>query len=75
MLGDRMNNGRFALAFLTSMSPLALAGALAPAALTAPALADVQSVAPYYADPGKTTLRIEIPSGGLEKWNLKLEGP
>jgi len=49
MTGDRVNNGRFALAFLTSMSPLALAGALAPAALTAPALADVQSVAPYYA--------------------------
>jgi hypothetical protein len=49
MMGDRVNNGRFALAFLTSMSPLAMAGVLAPAAMTAPALGDVQSVAPYYA--------------------------
>lgn len=49
MTGDRVNNRRFALAFLTSMSPLALAGVLAPAALTAPALGDVQSCTPYYA--------------------------
>src|SRR5262245_19673295 len=49
MMGDRVNNGRFALAFLTSMSPLAMAAVLAPAVLTAPALGDVQSVAPYYA--------------------------
>jgi hypothetical protein len=50
MIGDRVNNGRFALAFLTSFSPLALAGALVPTALTSPALAgDVSPVQPYYA--------------------------
>ncbi len=41
MLGDRMNNGRFNMALLTS-----LAGSVI---LTAPALGDVQSVTPYFA--------------------------
>jgi hypothetical protein len=50
MLGDRGTTGRFAIAFLTSFSPLAVAAAgLAPALLTAPALGDVQNVTPYYA--------------------------
>jgi hypothetical protein len=50
MLGDRVNNGRFAFAFLTALTPLAMmAAAAAPMVLTAPALGDVQSVTPYYA--------------------------
>jgi hypothetical protein len=50
MLGDRVNNGRFAIAFLTSLTPLAMmAGGLAPLVLTAPAMGDVQGVTPYYA--------------------------
>lgn len=49
MLG-RVNNGRFAFAFMTSLTPVAtMAAALAPVVLSAPALGDVQSVTPYYA--------------------------
>jgi FtsZ-binding cell division protein ZapB len=49
-MGDRTNNGRFALALITSLTPLVgVAAGLAPMVLTAPALGDVTSVTPYYA--------------------------
>ena len=32
-----------------------------------------KGVPPAYADPAKTPLRIEIPAGGLENWELKLK--
>jgi hypothetical protein len=32
-------------------------------------------VPPSYADPAKTPLRVEIPPGGLENWELQLRGP
>jgi hypothetical protein len=34
-----------------------------------------QGVPPAYADPRKTPLRVEIPAGGLENWDLKLASP
>jgi hypothetical protein len=32
-----------------------------------------KGIAPAYADPAKTPLRVEVPPGGLENWDLKLK--